>query len=135
MVEAPTPGGGACPGAPGSIEQDTCTFDVGMDEAARIGYGAIYMTFSRKVYNGVTLLVIEEVLHGLVIGYVSVNKSEVVSPLDTGQVSPVSSIGECIYRNKTDRWVRLHHVKEIIGANEAGAAGDQHGAWLECSHI
>ena len=109
----------------GGFQQGEGAVYVGLDEGFRTGDGAVDVGLGGEVDDGVDVVVCEQPVDQLGVADVAVHEAVVGGVVDVFEVLQVTGVGERIQVDDAILRMGLEPVADEIGADEAGAAGDE----------
>ena len=112
--------------APGLLQQNLGAENIGPDEDLRPVDGAVHVGLGGKMDHRVDLLLAEQPRHQRRIADISLDEAIAGIVLHPFQVLQVARIGEDIQVDDTALGLGRQEMVDEVGADETGAAGDEH---------
>ena len=125
LARFPSLGLGVVPGLLGPLQEVHGAHDVGLDEDFRVGNGPVHVALSREVYDIVKVILLEQGRYQFLVADVALDEDVARVALHAFEVLQVARVGQLVQVDQENVVVLFQHVVDEVGANEAGAAGDQ----------
>jgi len=112
------------PVLPRSLQKPESANDVGLDEVLGAVDGAVHMALGCEMHDGAGPMLGQQAVEQRDVGDVAVHEDVARVALQAVQVVQIARVGELV--ESDDAFVRLREpVEDEVGADEAGAAGDE----------
>ena len=107
-----------------SVHQHTGADNICLEEDARVFDGTVNMRFCRKVNHDVRMFFFKQFIHCFAVADIGLHKAEIRVIHDRHQRRQVACVGQLIEADNAVIRVFSQHVKNKIGTNKSGAAGN-----------
>ena len=107
-----------------SVHQRCGTHNIRLEEDARVFDGTVNMAFCGKVHHNVRMLFFKQLIYSFAVADIGLHKAEIRVIHDRRQRRQVARVGQLIEADNAVIRVFSQHVKNKIGTNKSGAAGN-----------
>ena len=107
-----------------SVHQRCGTHNIRLEEDARIFDRTVNMRFCRKVNHNVRMLFFKQFIYSFAVADIGLHKAEIWVIHDRRQRRQVACVGQLIEADNAVIRVFFQYVKNKIGTNKSGAAGN-----------
>ena len=109
------------------VHQDGGADDVGLKEDGRVLDAAVHVALGGEVHHDVRVLLAEDAVYGLAVADIDLAEAEVRLLHDGGKGGEVARVGQLVQADDAVLRVLCQLIKDEVGADEAGPAGDDNG--------
>ena len=107
-----------------SVHQRCGTHNIRLEEDARVFDGTVNMAFCGKVDHDVRMFFFKQFIYSFSVADIGLHKAEIQVIHDRRQRRQVACVGQLIEADNAVIRVFFQHVKNKIGTNKSGAAGN-----------